>query len=678
MSRKNRKNRGMQPPRPSLLEEYRERPCWQQLQEAMQGEMKKRAVECFAQAPVPVRLLVVSTSLYGRYRDINLQVICTFDYHGLNASRTVRDPLNLTLPEDSPMEKRIEELDQQLNDRVGREADRMFQGIPLSWDSDKPGLLSCHPFFDRVVPMPEKFSLGKRTLPQVVEEVFRRLEPKLKEAVEEQLNAALTARADSLHLPEWVKRSVFPAVLTGCSLEVRLEDDYTLNTRCTFQVRYQEEESIPAEAGGSGLFRAARTLPEAELETWLEDCLTKQFRKAEKKAEKSIPCAGILPSSGFFPYGVETMLESAEGDFGTLKIRWEGKGLTRGASLGSRFLGIMEGNTYVIMPDVRADGHYRKSFTFDWAFWETCQREPEKALNTLTGLGTLEEAVSFGGAASALFDSMSVPEGGIRPELTFFLSPNIPPSCRWHGMFIDLEQDLSPSLSAPGTLAARTRAVLRSFLDRENSFQGERQAQLDVYATLNPSQLMVLKYIYQSGRTWFHDVADYLESRSLTTKAAVGRYLDELKELKVPVLGQEEPVILWSWVEGRHGRFQLYQPNPKVSGEILACASPRPFRADESGDFTPRGREVWFQSLVKEARTPEKRWRVVEILENTLPRTQAVAFVRSPEGQTFLREFTGPDRTYVRFLLESLPGCHRLAAELFGQDEQEESGDADG
>ena len=52
-----------------------------------------------------------------------------------------------------------------------------------------------------------------------------------------------------------------------------------------------------------------------------------------------------------------------------------------------------------------------------------------------------------------------------------------------------------------------------------------------------------------------------------------------------------------------------------------------------------------------------------------MPGTSLVKLVKSETGQEFLRHFMGAEAMFVRLTIESLPGCMRVAARLWPDEE---------
>ena len=203
----------------------------------------------------------------------------------------------------------------------------------------------------------------------------------------------------------------------------------------------------------------------------------------------------------------------------------------------------------------------------------------------------------------------------------------------------------------------------------------ERQRQLAVFNTLNSTELAVLRCIASCPEAQGTAVADAIENRVCTTKAYTGMCIQHLTTLEVTWAGKTMPLLQARMeTNGKLDDTCMFWVGACIDREMLASASGRPFNLAETAVLKPAARAKWFTNYLLEA-DDEQRWpRFNEVLDH-MPRTFLTDFVKSEEGQTFLRGFSGSDAMFVRLTVEELPGCKRLAAKLWPEVPEEKDGE---
>lgn len=193
---------------------------------------------------------------------------------------------------------------------------------------------------------------------------------------------------------------------------------------------------------------------------------------------------------------------------------------------------------------------------------------------------------------------------------------------------------------------------------------------------LNPSELILLRVIREEGRGWLSGAAEFIEEgHGITTKTSAQDWFNTVTGLKFDGEEGPEPLLTVKRVRSSYGRneyFLLYRPNPKAPWGALDRAKGRDFTAAEVSSIRSECRIPWISGKAEKARTPDQLWAVLTVLEQGFSASRAAEFAKSPGGRTFFGKFQGPDAEYARFYVEGLPGCRRLAAEIFGSGAQEQ------
>ena len=135
----------------------------------------------------------------------------------------------------------------------------------------------------------------------------------------------------------------------------------------------------------------------------------------------------------------------------------------------------------------------------------------------------------------------------------------------------------------------------------------------------------------------------------------------------VPLLRTREVYSYYNW-------FYKYSAAALIEPEVLQAAVGRPLTPADLERMKPKARGKWFTRYLLEADEGQRWTRFNEALD-CMDRAFLKAFVLTEEGQAFLRGFKGSDAMFARLTVESLPGCKRLAAKLWPDEDEGKGGE---
>ncbi len=183
--------------------------------------------------------------------------------------------------------------------------------------------------------------------------------------------------------------------------------------------------------------------------------------------------------------------------------------------------------------------------------------------------------------------------------------------------------------------------------------------------SLNPTELFLLR-ILRSGRTIrVEELRDLLENSCMitTVKFAV-QCLEGLTSKTIPTAeAASAPLVLGLDRKGSH--WQAYTAGAYFSPETLHHVVPRNYSLQELPGIRPSSRAAWAEDWLLRAQSPNLRGPAFAEASQNLPRTFLAQFVRTEMGQDFLRAMAPKDIPQAREILQSLPGCRKLADTLW-------------
>lgn len=221
---------------------------------------------------------------------------------------------------------------------------------------------------------------------------------------------------------------------------------------------------------------------------------------------------------------------------------------------------------------------------------------------------------------------------------------------------------------------ALQRIAERIFRD-ETARPAEREAQLKVLNSLDPTELTVLRYVTEHGETYYTKLAEDIDKQVYTPKLYTQVCLKHLTEVTVPVDGTATPLLRIREAYSYNHWFNMYSAAALIEPEVLQAAVGCPFTTADLERMKPRARGEWFAHYLIEA-DEEQRWTRFNEALDCMDKASLKAFVMTEEGQAFFRGFTGADAMFVRLTVEELPGCKRLAARLWPEEDEGIDGEA--
>lgn len=236
-----------------------------------------------------------------------------------------------------------------------------------------------------------------------------------------------------------------------------------------------------------------------------------------------------------------------------------------------------------------------------------------------------------------------------------------------------------PLVSFDKTVEMALQEIAEQIYQEETFRPAERQVQLNVLNTLNPTELAILRYLYGNGNRSFQDLMHAIGDQLYTLRHYTRMGLIHLSQLEVPVYKKMVPLLQIDGCRQEDDDFLYYWGSFKtlaqIEPEVLRAAIGRPFTPADVDKMRPPARTQWFNQYLLEA-DEEQRWtRFNEALAFMAP-TYLAKFVSTEAGQAFLRNFTGSQAVLARQKVETLPGCKRLAAKLWPEEDEKIDGEA--
>lgn len=251
------------------------------------------------------------------------------------------------------------------------------------------------------------------------------------------------------------------------------------------------------------------------------------------------------------------------------------------------------------------------------------------------------------------------PKGQKPPKAVILMSPNKPPQIRFGRQAIPLSKPADKSLKQ------YLQSLTDQILQEHAAIAALPDLQKKVFQGLNPTELFLLR-ILRTGKTIrVEDLRDLLEdSGMITTVKFAVQCLDGLTEKTIPTAeALSAPLVRGLDLKGTH--WQAYTAGAYFSPEVLRHVVPRNYSLQELSGIRPSSRAAWAEDWLLRAQSPSLRGPAFVEASKNLPRTFLAQFVRTEMGQDFLRMMAPKDIPQTKEILQSLPGCRKLAETLW-------------
>ncbi len=250
------------------------------------------------------------------------------------------------------------------------------------------------------------------------------------------------------------------------------------------------------------------------------------------------------------------------------------------------------------------------------------------------------------------------PKGQKPPKAVILMSPNKLPQIRFG------RQTLPLSKPAGQSLKNYLHSLTDQILQEHAAITALPNLQKKVFQDLNPTELFLLR-ILRTGKTIrVEDLRDLLEdSGMITTVKFAIQCLDGLTEKMIPTAEVlSAPLVRGLDPKGSH--WQAYTAGAYFSPEVLNHVVPRNYSLQELSGIRPSSRAAWAEDWLLRAQSPSLRGPAFVEASQNMPRTFLAQFVRTEMGQAFLRMMAPKDIPRAKEILQSLPGCRKLADTL--------------
>lgn len=196
------------------------------------------------------------------------------------------------------------------------------------------------------------------------------------------------------------------------------------------------------------------------------------------------------------------------------------------------------------------------------------------------------------------------------------------------------------------------------------------ERQIEILNSLNHTEIKILKCLFdmraQNKDSEAHITAITESIGDLqTTKSSIIEFVDALENIAVEYDGKDIHLVESCQASNYYGDYLVYSTPIKWDIKAFNQATPRPFTADELHMVKSEFRTINFEAMLDSAIDDESRWNIISHLENCMSKQYAIKFVKSERGKQFFCSFSGDDAIYAKFFIEGLPGCKKLAAELY-------------
>ena len=616
----------------------------------------------FANAPAGYRAPTISSAqaTIERAGDwLVIRVFADIDYHVLVASK--RSETRFLLPgfnDGVPEDVKYHIFAQAVEKRITEAVDCIFDNIPFCYESATPGDQDFQRHFSSVAYKNGKSMIEGVSLSALRNGALDRTKDMLKQRLMDRISASFERRRKDILK---VYPGHFLGTVTDCSFAYNTSNTRDCILNVSISTEYERLYTWTIQVS-SYILRAFQYTSAQDVQEYIEKVLLQLADKAADLVADSIPVCHVVigDEKGMFPSFLFEYFISGSARIGCVTLTMEDR--KKDTGMKDPFLSYIGGKKYEILPGKticpgKAQGLELDlaaiSRSLDSTFSLGRHREPPESIDIF------RYCASVSSLCKTLSDAKKIP----CPELEFTMTDGVLTSAKYRDHKYSKRE-----LFGDGSMTLKDAIlpILRSTIEEEAHLVDLGEAQLAVLNTLNPTELAILRHAHSKGRTWFHDAADAVEYKTITTKTFAGDCLSNLCEVEVPTDSGRHLLLDWEWKRSRkHGDFKLYMPVATLVPDILDKVKPREYRPDEIPNIEAKHRGVWFAKLAARAQTAEERWEALRILENDMPKTYLPEFAKSPEGQAFFSAFEGADATYVQFLLQNTPGCKKLAAAIF-------------
>lgn len=312
----------------------------------------------------------------------------------------------------------------------------------------------------------------------------------------------------------------------------------------------------------------------------------------------------------------------------------------------------------------------KNAFNLDYEKYLSEQKHPY-TLRRKELPDNIHSFATFIDLANVLYEKLPKKKLNAKPEIIFSMVDGKVIGFTYRKKAISIENFLN-SLHTDKALTAYAllTAIFTDVISQEADLLergGKIAYQLETL-NLNAGELKILRYLCERGKSGYTDIAESINVFPQITNAAIGRYLEGLLSKTIEVDGAAKPLVWFEWVTSqKHDDFRMYHPADFLSVDILDMLTPRPVCIQDIPDMDKWSKEKWAVELARKASNEEDLWFALDVLRH-MSAAFAAEFCKSRDGQKFFSKFKGDDAVYARFFVESLPGCKRVAAQIFSKE----------
>ena len=608
-------------------------------------------------------LVKVSSDLSPHPGQLLLTVSFVLDYFFLYGTRTRKKyvPIPdkfLSLDPEHQYQFLCEEMDKVL-DKLLIE---LMNGLPTNYGLDVNGKPKYYPFFSEIRPSKEHKLLSFGGLQEICSEVFK---SRKKEFLACVLNRVSQAHENIMPAMPDDLPGHYPGTPGSIRMSFSCSDRSHGSLSIQITMTYKDPIVWSVRSSMDLLPILALRSREKAIER-VNEVLSEMVETATEEMLGMLPFCQVIPGagSGEFPEKLYEFLTTGTAAFPHVKLLLQNTGCD---DKHVPFLSYSGNGKYSLLPDSKKLQPSVADVVLDAHAASKEIGKPLPLTRTKTAPANLLETYRYCLAISSVILKEASTKGVQPPDFILSSANGVITSARHRDVSYTPED-----LFGDGSKSLRRafNAVLEPSLMLEQKMEHLDETQLAALNELNETELAILRLIHQDGRTWRSMAEKELSSTVVTKRQYIGDRLDALCERKILTSDGSVPLLRSYTAENAYGdAFYVYKPLADLCPGVLDKAVPRAFRFDEISLLNSAKRGAWFVERIKSVETRDERWEALQVLENDIQRTFLQEFVKSPEGESFFRSFSGPDATYARLLLGSIPGCKKYASVFFG-DEQ--------
>lgn len=603
----------------------------------------------------------------GDKRGVAMSVSADVDYLTVVATRRVTAGALIPAPTDPNNTSHVKkELTVQLDIMVKQVLKSFFKNLPSSGPSSYNGDPAFQRYFSKFkylnpssIVSGTKGTTWKRFLDNIFDENKVLFTQKIRSVVQSSIEKKQAALGN---LPQGFVLVSLMTLDVGCSISSKLEVTVKISGMMSGEQQRKWEYACPV----FSLFNIVTCKDVSAVQMMLTTKFTNLVDQASSKLADTFPiCEVVAPDkSNGFPHSVFNMIKNGSMSFGNLIV----KDLSINNSSKDRFpLYFLGGKKYETRNVLSLEEGPCASVNLDL-------KDYRRKINTKYQLGRYHEIpldtvdrIRFYTALSKDIAAAFAKKNMERPAISLSIKGKKIISLSCGG---DHGGGKSFGIPEWDNLKVLSDKITKLCMGYQKTVLALFEVQKAALHELNPTEFEVLKHTVLQGRTWFHDVSDSIDYKVITTKTYAGDCLSALCQKKVPTVDGDRPLLQVQIARSMdHGEFNLYKPCAALVSGVLSASSPRDYLFSELSGLKAYKRGPWFTQKAMAASTPEDRWEALKGLENGMPKTFASEFAKSADGKKFFTSFTGADALYAKFFLEAIPGCKRLAATYFPEEE---------